>query len=90
LAQVRDFDPPLAQSEITRERLALEAAIGKVEAEAAPTLRVEAQVISSAQHKQHADQVSGLRPVAAISHLSKRYSVGGVAVQAVSDIFPCV
>src|SRR5262249_52716406 len=33
-----------------------------------------------------ADQVLGLRPVAAIFHLSKRYSVGGATVQAVSDI----
>lgn len=86
LAQLRDFDPPLAESEITRERLALEAAISKIEAEAAPTLRVEAQVMSPAQHRQRADQVLGLRPVAAIFHLSKRYSVGGAAVQAVSDI----
>jgi putative ABC transport system ATP-binding protein len=78
LAQLRDFDPPPAESEITRERLALEAAIRKVEAEAAPTLRVEAQVMSPAQH--------GLKPVAATFQLSKRYAVGGAAVQAVSDI----
>src|SRR5262249_11306569 len=64
----------------------LEAAIGKVDAEAAPTLRVEAQVMSPAQHRQRADQILGLRPVAAIFHLSKRYAVGGAAVQAVSDI----
>jgi putative ABC transport system ATP-binding protein len=81
LAQLRDFDPPLAESEITRERLALEEAIRKVEAEAAPTLRVEAQVMSPAQQK-----ILGLKPVAATFHLSKRYAVGDSAVQAVSDI----
>src|SRR5262249_48121037 len=80
-ARLRDFDPPLAESAMPRERLALEAAIRKVEAEAAPNLRVEAQVMSPAQH-----QILALKPVAATFHLSKRYAVGGAAVQAVSDI----
>src|ERR1700758_577618 len=35
VAQLRGLDPPLSESEITRERLALEESIRKVEAEAA-------------------------------------------------------
>src|SRR5215208_8506875 len=42
VAQLRGMnDPPLTESEITRERLALEEAIRKVEAEAARRLRME-------------------------------------------------
>jgi len=39
LNQLRSVDPPLSESDITRERLALEEAIRKVEAEAAKRLR---------------------------------------------------
>jgi hypothetical protein len=35
LNQLRNVDPPLSEQEITRERLALEEAVRKVEAEAA-------------------------------------------------------
>src|SRR5712671_7231505 len=35
VAQLRDVNPPLSESEITRERLALEEAVRKVEEEAA-------------------------------------------------------
>jgi hypothetical protein len=42
VAQLRGLDPPLSESEITRERLALEEAIRKVEAEAARKARLEA------------------------------------------------
>jgi hypothetical protein len=42
VGQLRNMDPPLSESEITRERLALEEAIRKVEAEAARRLRMEA------------------------------------------------
>jgi hypothetical protein len=41
VGQLRNMNPPLAESEITRERLALEEAIRKVEAEAARRLRME-------------------------------------------------
>jgi hypothetical protein len=41
VAQLRGLDPPLTESEITRERLALEEAIRKVEAEAARKARLE-------------------------------------------------
>jgi hypothetical protein len=41
VAQVRGLDPPLTESEITRERLALEESIRKVEAEAARKARLE-------------------------------------------------
>jgi hypothetical protein len=43
LAQLRGVDPPIAESEVTRERLALEEAIRKVEAEAARRQRMEPQ-----------------------------------------------
>jgi len=42
VAQLRSLSPPLTESEITRERLGLEEAIRKVEAEAARRPRVEA------------------------------------------------
>src|SRR5438105_4336650 len=41
VAQLRGLDPPLTESEITRERLGLEEAIRKVEAEAARKARFE-------------------------------------------------
>jgi len=41
VGQLRNMNPPLTESEITRERLALEEAIRKVEAEAARRLRME-------------------------------------------------
>lgn len=42
LAQLRGVDPPLSEPEITRERLALEEAVRKVEAEAARQVRFAA------------------------------------------------
>src|ERR1700693_104900 len=41
LAQLRTLAPPLAENEITRERLLLEEAIRKVEADAARQQRIE-------------------------------------------------
>src|SRR5580700_8398693 len=41
VAQLRGLDPPLTESEITRERLALEESIRKVEAEAARKARFD-------------------------------------------------
>lgn len=41
--QLRNSDPPLSESEITRERLALEEAVRKVEADAARQMRVPPQ-----------------------------------------------
>src|SRR4029079_18272454 len=42
IAQLRGVQPPLTESEITRERLALEEAVRKVESEAAQRARTEA------------------------------------------------
>src|SRR5260370_9192807 len=39
IAQLRTVDPPLSESEITRERLSLEEAVRKVESEAAQRAR---------------------------------------------------
>jgi hypothetical protein len=44
VTQLRNVDPPLSESEITRERLALEEAIRKVEADAARKSRMDARV----------------------------------------------
>ena len=41
VTQLRSVDPPLSESEITKERLALEDAIRKVEADAARKARAE-------------------------------------------------
>src|SRR5579862_7164545 len=41
VAQLRSIEPPLSEADITRERLALEDAIRKVEAEAARKARAE-------------------------------------------------
>ncbi|HKY86486.1 MAG TPA: hypothetical protein VJL90_06995, partial [Pseudorhodoplanes sp.] len=43
VAQLRGVDPPLEETEVTRERLALEESIRKVEAEAARRARTETQ-----------------------------------------------
>ena len=41
IAQLRSVEPPLSESEITRERLSLEEAVRKVESEAAQRAREE-------------------------------------------------
>src|SRR5580658_6035709 len=46
VTQLRAVDPPLSESDITRERLALEEAIRKVEADAARKARMEARTES--------------------------------------------
>ena len=48
VAQLRGLDPPLTESEITRERLALEESIRKVESEAARKARLETPRIDPA------------------------------------------
>jgi hypothetical protein len=54
VGQLRNMNPPLTESEITRERLGLEEAIRKVEAEAARRLRMEPPPRS--------DSLSAIRP----------------------------
>lgn len=44
IAQLRSVDPPLSESEITRERLALEEAVRKVESEAAAAQRARTEL----------------------------------------------
>src|SRR6187402_2674884 len=44
VAQLRGINPPLQEAEITRERLALEEAVRKVEAEAARRSRIETTI----------------------------------------------
>jgi len=49
VAQLRGMDPPLSESDITRERLGLEEAIRKVEADAARKSRLEARMEARAE-----------------------------------------
>jgi len=63
VGQLRNMNPPLTESEITRERLALEEAIRKVEAEAARRLRMEPP---------RPDTLSGIRPGEAQQELARR------------------
>src|SRR5262245_806240 len=61
VAQLRNMDPPLTETEITRERLGLEEAIRKVEAEAARRLRMETRAASPSSTKP-ADGAPEARP----------------------------
>src|SRR5438105_14753982 len=49
VAQLRGLDPPLTESEITRERLALEESIRKVEAESARKARLDMPRVEAAK-----------------------------------------
>lgn len=63
VTQLRNMDPPLTETEITRERLGLEEAIRKVEAEAARRLRMEpARATPPSSAKQADAGPSGARP----------------------------
>lgn len=53
IAQLRSVQPPLSESEITRERLSLEEAVRKVESEAAQRAR-EASRRLSRRHRAYA------------------------------------
>lgn len=60
--QLRGVDPPLEESDITRERLALEEAIRKLEVEAAKRARPDAQEqAQSPDEKSHSLRDQGLR-----------------------------
>src|SRR5215831_9329007 len=63
VGQLRNMNPPLTESEITRERLGLEEAIRKVEAEAARRLRMEPP---------RPDTLSSVRPGEAAPEESRR------------------
>ena len=51
VAQLRGVDPALSESDITKERLALEEAIRKVEAEAARKALAEPKSSQSSSHR---------------------------------------
>src|SRR5437868_6294611 len=59
LAQLRNLDPPLPETEITRERLLLEEAIRKVEADAARQQRTESPRPNSAAKDRSAQPGQG-------------------------------
>jgi len=68
VAQLRGIDPPLSEAEITRERLALEDAIRKVEAESVRKARAEPRpgpVAPRAINSASRQPVGGTAPVAA-------------------------
>src|SRR3954466_9764500 len=62
IAQLRSVQPPLSESEITRERLSLEEAVRKVESEAAQRAREAARAPAGAQRPGHALRRPGARP----------------------------
>jgi len=62
IAQLRSVQPPLSESEITRERLSLEEAVRKVESEAAQRSRDAARAPAGAQRPGDALRRAGARP----------------------------
>jgi hypothetical protein len=62
IAQLRSVQPPLSESEITRERLSLEEAVRKVESEAAQRARDAARAPPGAQRPGDALRRAGARP----------------------------
>ena len=60
VAQLRGLDPPLSEAEITRERLALEDAIRKVEAESVRKARTEPRPAPVAPRAINARTISSL------------------------------
>jgi hypothetical protein len=75
--QLRGIDPPLEESEITRERLALEEAIRKVEAEAAKRPEVPEDVPQAPPSAPHSEGMRGFRETVAEAD-----SLGGAAAPA--------
>jgi hypothetical protein len=75
--QLRGIDPPLEESDITRERLALEEAIRKVEAEAAKRPEVHEEVPQAPPSAPHSEGMRGFRETVAEAD-----SLGGAAAQA--------
>src|SRR5436305_12878722 len=61
IAQLRSVQPPLSESEITRERLSLEEAVRKVEAEAAQRAREAARAPAALQRPGDALRRAGAR-----------------------------
>jgi hypothetical protein len=73
VAQLRGVKPPLSEAEITRERLALEDAIRKVEAESVRKARTEPRPPASAPRPAN----SGSRPAAAPAPVPSAWRSGG-------------
>lgn len=89
LNQLRSVDPPLEESDITRERLALEEAIRKVEAEAAQSAPPEEAPPAPAQEEEEAppppEQRSSLREQGLRGFretVAEADNLGGAAAQA--------
>ncbi len=61
IAQLRSVQPPLSESEITRERLSLEEAVRKVESEAAQRAREAARAPAGSQRPGDALRRAGAR-----------------------------
>ena len=75
VAQLRGIDPPLSEAEITRERLALEDAIRKVEAESVRKARAEPRpgpVAPRAINAQNRQSTGGAAPAATPAAVAER------------------
>jgi hypothetical protein len=80
VAQLRGIDPPLSEAEITRERLALEDAIRKVEADSVRKARAEPRpgpVAPRAINSAGRQSMAGAAPVAATAAAGLRNRQGG-------------
>jgi hypothetical protein len=95
VAQLRGIDPPLSEAEITRERLALEDAIRKVEAESVRKARTEprpgpvAPRAINAQNRQSGGSAAAATPAAAAWRDRQSGTPGDAAaprVEAKSDL----
>src|ERR1700682_5627544 len=62
IAQLRSVEPPLSESEITRERLSLEEAVRKVESEAAQRARDASRPAGAARSSSDGTRAGGDRP----------------------------
>src|ERR1700685_3091333 len=83
IAQLRSVQPPLSESEITRERLSLEEAVRKVESEAAQRARDAsrggARAGDSFRAATHRSSAARTERAASATHPSRRRSSAGVA-----------
>src|SRR6476469_831046 len=72
IAQLRSVQPPLSESEITRERLSLEEAVRKVESEAAQRARDASRAGGDRARSGAAFDIAGLPPAPAFAASAQR------------------
>jgi hypothetical protein len=88
VAQLRGLDPPLTEAEITRERLSLEEAIRRVEAESARRFRPEPGRPDSVGGLKSAEIAASPEPAAMASPLAAAHLASGVASDVADQELP--